>query len=139
MARFVDANYDPPINDPREDGAKHWDTLRQELMVTRDALRAAQADVEAYARRVDDLTRDLNHCKAIEAEAVREQISYKTSLEDVGRLVLAVLKRGIEARKNGDPYAPPAIPNVDVERTSGEIEDVLRQHAPTFLTREPLN
>lgn len=135
MARQMDPNWDPPVDDPREAGAKDWDRLRQELMVTRDALRASDVDRQAMARRIDDLTTDLRQAKAIEAEAVREQISYKTSLEDVGRLVLAVLKRGIEARKNGDPYAPPAISSAQAEETSSEIENVLRDALPTFLNR----
>ena len=41
---------------------------------------------------------------------MREAMSYRTSLEDVGRLVLAILKRGIDDRRDGQPYAPPAIP-----------------------------
>lgn len=139
MNKPLNSNWEPPVADPREAGLRDWDTLRSELMVTRDALRASQVDCEAYARRIDDLTKDLARSKALEAEAVREQISYKTSLEDVGRLILAVLKRGIEARKNGDPYAPPAIPNAQVEETATQIEDVLREALPTFLNRNTVN
>lgn len=139
MSRQLEPNWDPPVDDPRASGAKDWDRLRQELMLTRDALRASEVDREAQARRIDDLTGDLRQSKAIEAEAVREQISYKTSLEDVGRLILAVLKRGIEARKNGDPYAPPAISTAQAEETSSQIEDVLRDALPTFLNRNTVN
>lgn len=139
MSRQLEPNWEPPVDDPRASGAKDWDRLRQELMLTRDALRASEVDREAQARRIDDLTKDLNRSKALEAEAVREQISYKASIEDMGRLCLGILQRGIVARKNGDPYAPPAIPNVDIEKTSSEIESVLKASAPTFLSREPLN
>lgn len=139
MNKQLNPNWEPPVADPREAGLRDWDTLRQELMVTRDALRASQVDCEAYARRIDDLTKDLARSKALEAEAVREQISYKTSIEDMGRLCLGILQRGIVARKNGDPYAPPAIPNVDIEKTSNEIEDVLKAAAPTFLNRNNIS
>lgn len=139
MLNKTNPNWEPPVSDPREAGMRDWDTLRQELMVTRDALRASEVDREAQARRIDDLTKELTRAKALQEEAVREQISYKTSIEDMGRLCLGILQRGIEARKNGDPYAPPIIPGVDIEKTSGEIEDVLRKSAPTFLSREPLN
>ena len=102
--------YDPPTRDPREEGAQHWDRMRNELMTTRDQLRAAEIDREAQARRIDDLTRDLRQSKSAEADSMREAMSYRTSLEDVGRLVLAILKRGIDDRRDGQPYAPPAIP-----------------------------
>lgn len=135
MNKHTDPNWEPPIKDPRESGAKDWDRLRQELMVTRDALRASEIACEGQARRIDDITADLKRAKAEASEAVREVISYKASLEDVGRLILGVLNRGVAARKNGDPYAPPAIPNVDIEQTAGEIEDVLKASMPTFLAR----
>lgn len=102
--------YEPPARDPREEGAAHWERMRNELMTTRDALRATEIDREAQARRIDDLTRDLRQSKSAEAESMREAMSYRTSLEDVGRLVLAILKRGIADRRDGQPYAPPAIP-----------------------------
>lgn len=139
MSKQLNPNWEPPVADPREAGLRDWDTLRSELMVTRDALRASEIDREAQARRIDDLTKDLNRSKALEAEAVREQISYKASIEDMGRLCLGILQRGIVARKNGDPYAPPAIPNVDIQKTSDEIENVLRESAPTFLNRNTVN
>ncbi len=139
MARQLDPAWEPPVDDPRETGTQTYDRLRQELMLTRDALRAADVDRETMARRIDDLQADLRQSKAIEAEAVREQISYKTSIEDMGRLCLGILQRGIQARKNGDPYAPPAIPLPQQETTAQEIEDVLREHAPTFLVRGPMN
>lgn len=139
MPRQIDPTWEPPLDDPREQGLKDYDRLRQELMLTRDALRAADVDRQTIARRIDDLTTELRQSKAIEAEAVREQISYKTSLEDVARLILAVLKRGVEARKNGDPYSPPAIPIEAVEQQATEIEDLLGK-MPMFLTRpNPIN
>lgn len=134
---MTNPTYEPPLTDPREEGVKHWDMLRSELMLSRDALRSSEMDREVMARKIDDLTKDLLRSKAIESEAIRELMAYKTSLEDVGRLVLAVLKRGVEARKNGDPYAPPVIPNAPeaLQVHVDAIEGVLSQLAPTFLTR----
>ncbi len=109
-------SYEPPVNDPREEGRQHWDRLRSELMVTRDALRASEVDREAMARTIDDLRAENKRLLALREEDRTECVALKTSLEDVGRLVLAVLKRGGQARRGGSDYAPPI---------SGTIADII--------------
>lgn len=103
--------YIPPERDPRTEANAEWDRMRNELLTIRDQLNSANVDREVLGRQVDALKRDLATAKSVANEAMREAMSYRTSFEDVGRLILAILKRGIEDRKGGDEYAPPAIPS----------------------------
>ncbi len=128
----TDDIYDPPVTDPRTDANQEWTRMRNELLALRDSLREVTAMCETQAIRISTLTDDLKRARACEAEAIRETISYRTSLEDVGRLVLAILKRGIDDRKGGDPYAPPAIPTPErgqpIEPSDIEkVEQLLRR------------
>lgn len=124
MAKEPNPAYEPPLTDPREDGVKHWDQLRNELMVTRDMLRAMNAENEAKSRRIDDMTADLKREKDISLRARNEVIALRTSLQNVGRMLLAILKEGNLAGRSDDPYQPPAVPvqrDVDMK----EMEDLI--------------
>lgn len=133
--------YDPPVNDPREEGVKHWDKIRSELMLTRDQLKASDLDCEAKARQIDQLKKDyadLQHLRELDRN---ECVALKTSLHIIGRLVLSVLNRGSETRRNGDAYAPQAGGVVDgdsIEAVAKSIEDLLAGKKTPIPEQAPL-
>lgn len=136
-----DTTYDPPVNDPREEGRQHWDRIRSELMVTRDALRSSEIDRETQARVIDQLKAD-NKKMAEDREIDRNEcVALKTSLHIIGRLVLSVLNRGSETRRNGDAYAPQAGGVVDgdsIEAVAKSIEDLLAGKKTPIPEQAPL-
>lgn len=124
MSKQPNPAYEPPLTDPREDGVKHWDQLRNELMITRDMLRAMTAENEAKSRRIDDMNADLKREKDISLRARNEVIALRTSLQNVGRMLMAILKEGNLAGRSDDPYQPPVVPvqrDVDLK----EMEDLI--------------
>lgn len=135
-----DATYEPPANDPRDEGRQHWDRIRSELMVTRDALRTSEIDRETQARVIDQLKAD-NKKLAEDREIDRNEcVALKTSLHVIGRLIVAVLQRGAETRKNGDAYAPPAGGTVDsegIDAVARNIEDLLANAGKTKIPDPP--
>lgn len=135
MKKQPDLTYQPPINDPREDGVKHWDQIRQELMLTRDALGLAEGDLNAARRRIAELESDKEKLAAAREVDRNECVTLRTSLEFVGRMILAVLKGGAMVRKGDNEFAP----NILQETLHGqvkEIESVLRGDTPQFLRQE---
>lgn len=133
----IDPTYEPPAQDPREEGIKHWDRLRSEYMLAKDQLRAADIDREAMARTIDGLRAD-NTRLTLRAEASdRECISLRTQLGDVARLLHSILKNAAAARK-GDGAVAPFTPPLDQTVIDGqvrEIEQALSGDPPAFLTQ----
>lgn len=134
MTRQPNPAYDPPMKDPREEGVQHWDTLRTELMVTRDALRSSEIDRESQARRIDDLNRENARLTKLREADQNECIVLRTSLENVGRMILAILKGGALARKGDSEFAPSVLQHT-IDGQIKEIEDALQGNAPKFLVQ----
>lgn len=120
MATELTGNYEPPLRDPQEEGLKHWDQLRAELMTTRDMLRAVTVDNEVKARRIDDLTEQLKVEKNLSLRARNEVIALRTSLENIGRMLIGILKEGRLAGREEGPYQPPVVPT----NNQGAIDDI---------------
>lgn len=128
--------YDPPVNDPREEGIKHWDKMREELMTTRDELSASEAESAQQKMMIESLIKDNDRLTTLREQDQAECIALRTSLQNLGHMILTILKIGMQARKGPGAYAPPN----DLQKTLAgqvdEIEAVLQGKPPKFLTQE---
>jgi len=134
MSRSPDLKYDPPINDPREDGVKHWDTLRTELMTTRDALGFAEIDLKVAREQIAKLeAENVKLAQAREVDQV-ELITLRTQIQEGAKFFIGILQNGQKAR-GAAQYAPKASHQKILEGHVEQIEETLRGSPPTFLTK----
>lgn len=126
--------YDPPINDPREEGVKHWDKMRTELMTTRDELSSSEAERAQQKLMIESLIKDNDRLTALREQDQAECIALRTSLQNLGHMILTILKIGMQARKGPGAYAPPTDLQKTLAGQVSEIEAVLQGSPPKFLT-----
>ena len=108
---ILDTNYTPPERDPSEDGLKHWDTLRQQHMLLKDALRTSENEHTIKDRRIADLQADIERLTALREADRNECVSLRTTLQNLGSMLLNGLRKAEADRIKADPYAPPATPS----------------------------
>ena len=129
MSKQPNQAYDPPLKDPREEGIQHWDTLRTELMVTRDALKSSEIDRTAMARRIDDLTAENKRLVELRETDRNECITLRTQIEAGADFFIGILRAGNAARKPG----PEAFGQRTHRQIVDEKIDQIRENLPTFL------
>lgn len=127
-------SYDPPVNDPREEGVKHWDQIRGELMTTRDELRAAELELESKNRIIEDLVKSNERLTALREKDQAECLTLRTSLQNIGHMILTVLKVGQAARTGPEAYKPSTELQKTLATQIEEVESLLQGNAPKFLT-----
>lgn len=132
MTRHPNQAYDPPVKDPREEGLQHWDTLRTELMVTRDALRSSEIDRTSQARRIDDLVAENRRLTDLREIDRNECIELRTQIQAGADFFLNILRSGAAKRKGAEAFAPRSHREI-VNDQIKQIEETL----PKFLQANP--
>ncbi len=136
MTKTPNLKYDPPIHDPREEGLQHWDTLRQELMTTRDALGFAEIDLKVAREQVAKLEAENAKLSAAREQDRTEVITLRTQLQEGARFFINILKDGAASRAGAAAYAPKMPHEKVIDSRVAEIEEVLSGAPPKFLTSQ---
>lgn len=108
---ILDDNYVPPAHDPSTEGLKHWDTLRQQYMLLKDALRTSENEHTIKDRRISDLQADIERLTKLREADRNECVSLRTTLQNLGSMLVNGLRKAEADRLKTDPYAPPATPS----------------------------
>lgn len=136
MSRQPDLTYQPPISDPRDDGVKHWDTIRKELMLTRDALALSEGDLGAANRRIKELESDKEKLSADREADRNECVTLRAQVQAGADFFLNILRAGQQSR-GPEAYKPKTHREV-IDGQVKEIENMLSGEAPLFLKAEHL-
>jgi len=104
----LDMNYNPPEKDPHAEGTQHWDMIRTQLMLTRDELTHTKNECAIKDGRIADLTKDIERLEKLREADRNECVSLRTTLQNLGSMLLTGMRKAEEDRKKADPYAPPA-------------------------------
>src|ERR1700678_2429475 len=90
----------PQETDPRIAAERHWEDMRNELNVTRDALEDSQAAEKTLSALVDMLRQEIADTKFAYSAAQTSLTTMQTKLKAAGMLILDALK------DSGEPEPP---------------------------------
>jgi hypothetical protein len=119
--------FTPQETDPRVSANDHWDDMRQELNVTRDALESANAHEIAQASLIDMLRKELAATKENCAIIERSNTVMRTKLQAASMLVIDALKSDeIERGEAVSEFAvrKPAVPRADPNDASEVVRNI---------------
>lgn len=135
----IDRTYTPPISDPAHTATVDWDKLRQQLMLTRDALTDAETTIITQRKQIEQQEKELVTLRKQREEDRNEAISLRTSLVNAADIILTAAKRSNIDRRGGDEFAPRAVTSQVqgdpvTQGDQKELEDILSRVGQNALS-----